>query len=173
MYRKNDQIQQSETHQHYRELVCENTEKDTKLTIKMRKGGIMVNNEVLKPAISPPSNADVLNLSQEELEAVKAIKIINGSEHVEKGSEFTSHVVKVKSTNEVLNAYQKMRIKNADASHIICAYWLDNPIGPYRQQVIDDHDYGLGRAALKVLKEKDVINSCAFIVRFYGSMALG
>ena len=165
--------QMNEVRQHYSELVRENKENDTKLTIKMRRGNIMVNNETMKAKVSAPTVAEIIQLTEAERETIRACKLTTGGEHVEKGSEFISYAVKVKSVAEVDRAYKKMRIKHAGATHVICAYRLDNPIGPYRQQAVDDGDFGLGRAALKVLKKKEIVNTCIFIVRYYGGTHLG
>ena len=121
----------------------------------------------------PTTTADIMLLTEQETELVRACRLTEGGEHMEKGSEFYSFATKVKSTKDVDNAYRKIKIKNADASHIICVYRLENPIGPYHQQAIDDGDHGMGRAALKVLKKKEAVNICVFIVRNYGMQHLG
>ena len=143
--------QQNEARQFYRELKKENTQNNTDLTIKMKRGQVMVNNETVKPQVIPPTCADLLQTSQEELNSIKAIRIVKGGEHTEKGSEFTSYATKVRSKQDVEKAYKKMKIKFADATHIICSYRLDNPVGPYRQQAIDDGD---GESGTQGVKEK-------------------
>ena len=40
--------------------------------------------------------------------------------------------------------------------HIACAYRLDNPFEPYRQEAIDDGDHGVGCEILQVLKDKEI-----------------
>ena len=45
---------QAETRQRYKELIKEKQDAEQKLNIKMRKGSIMVNNETVKPKVSPP-----------------------------------------------------------------------------------------------------------------------
>ena len=167
--------QQEETRRCYRELVQENLMKDetNRLKIKMSKGKIMVNSEILKPKVQPPMYAEILRKTEQELEVLKAIKMVNGPEHLEKGSEYYTHICKVTKEEDVRQAYRKMRIKYADAMHITCAYRLNNPIGPYRQQAIDDQDHGVGRSLLKVMKSKEVTNLCCFLVRYYRGVHLG
>ena len=137
---------QQEQRNSYRDLVRENKEKDQEdqLNIKMKRGKVMVNNEAVKSKVQPPEKADILRMNEKELEKVKAIKVVSGPEHIEKGSEFYTYGCKVQTTRDVEKAYTKMKIKFADASHIICAYRLDTPVGPFRQQVIDDNDHGMG-----------------------------
>ena len=167
--------EQAETRQQYRELNKENKLKDEEqqLTIKMKKGRIMVNNEVVKAKITPPTKADILRLDEVELEEVRAIKLVPGPSHMEKGNEFMSYAVKVKTLNQVRKAYTKIRVKHADALHISCGYRLDNPIGPYRQEAVDDRDCGMGRAILRSLKEQETNEMAVFIVRYYSGVHLG
>ena len=54
-----------------------------------------------------------------------------------------------------------------------CAYRLDNPIGPYCQEGVDDKDFGIGRVMLKLLKNKDQQQVAVFVVRYYGGVHLG
>ena len=77
------------------------------------------------------------------------------------------------SIDQVNKAYQKLRIKYADATHISCAYHLQNPDGPTDQEAIDDGDYGIGRTILKSLKAKDCYELAVFVVRYYGNVHLG
>ena len=159
----------------YRDLVQENKTKDAEdqLKIKMRRGNIVVNNEVVRPRVKPPQFADILRLSQHERDEVKAVKTVSGPEHIEKGSEFFSYACKVKKVDDVEKAYKKLRIKFADATHIICSYRLDQPTGPYRQEAVDDGDWGMARSILKVLKQKDLTQMCVFVVRYFGNVHLG
>ena len=66
--------EEAETKKMYQEYIKENLSQDdeNKLTIKMSKGRIVVNNNVLKQKVSPPSNGDTLRLSVYELEAIQA-----------------------------------------------------------------------------------------------------
>ena len=112
-------------------------------------------------------------MTEKEAETARAYKLYSGPQHQEKGSEYYSYAFKAKNVKEVQTAYEKMRVKFADATHISCAYRLDNPIGPYRQQAIDDGDYGVARSMLKILKQNDVSCAGVFLVRFYGGIQLG
>ena len=133
----------------------------------MLKGRIQVNKTAFMPPIVPPSNADVLLLSHHHHEDVKAMKIINGGEHVEQGSKFYSFAAKVTSLEDINKAYMKMRIKHADSTHICCAYHLEGVQGVNNQFSVDDGEIGASRRMLQVLKDKDVENLAIFVVRHY------
>ena len=153
----------------------ENKTKETvdQLKIKMRKGQIVVNNETVKQKVTPPQKSEILRLKDVELEQIRAVKIVKGPEHLEKGSEYFSYAAKVKTRGDVDRIYKKLQIKHADATHISCGYRLENPIGPYRQEAVDDKDIGIGRSILKVMKSKDLERMAVFVVRYYGNENLG
>ena len=166
---------QQEIKKLYRDMVKENKDKeeDEKLQIKMRKGKVYVNNNMVKQKVAPPTKAEILRMSEKQYEETRAIKLAQGPEHMEKGSEYFSYAIKVKSEKEVAKAYTKLKIKHADATHVSCAYRLQNPIGPYWQEAVDDGDIGIGRAMLKTMKTKDITEMAVFVVRYYGGVHLG
>ena len=167
--------EQTETRQCYRDLQKENKAKDEndQLKIKMAKGKIVVNNETIRPRVVPTTKAEILRLTDKQLEQIKAIRLVNGPDHVEKGSEFACYAIKTKSEEEVRKAYAKLKIKHADATHISLGYRLNNPMGPFRQEAVEDKDYGIGRSILDVLKKKEITETAVFIVRYYGGIHLG
>ena len=129
---------------------------EEKLNIKFNKGKIMVNNTIVRQKVQPMPNKDMLRMSDEELADIKVIKIAKGIEHVEKGSEFYGFVVNVKSEKDVQKAYQKLRVQQADATHITAAYRLENPKGPFRQGKLDDGEPGAGRRYLPPFKMRSL-----------------
>ena len=161
---------QTETRQFYRELIKENKtkQKDDQLKIKMSRGRVLVNNEVVKQKVRPTTKADILRMTEKQLEITRAAKLIPGPDHIEKGSEYVSYIMTAKTTDDVQRALNKLKIKHADATHVSAAYRLKSPTGPYKQKAIDDKDFGIGRAILKVLKEKELEETAVFIVRYYG-----
>ena len=166
--------EQSEVHQFYRDLVKENKEKDQQdqLKIKMQRGQLMVNSETLKAKVSPPTKSSILRMTKTELDVIKAMKLVRGPEHIEKGSQYISYALKVKTTQDVDRAYTKLKIKHADATHISCGYRLNDPIGPFRQEAIDDQDHGVRRLIVKCLHSEEAERIAVFIVCYYGGVHL-
>ena len=139
----------------------------------MVRNRIKIDNEVYEPRVSPPRSADVLKLSDQERENIKLVKMLTTESHSEEGSDYSSFVQKVKSEEDVIKGLYKLRIRFGDATHISCGYRLESAFGPYRQEAIDDKEYGAGRAILKVLKERAMENVCVYVVRWYGGVRLG
>ena len=150
--------EQTEIQKLYKDLIMENRTKEEKeqLKIKMQRGRIAVNSETVKPKVKPPLKSDILCMTDDELDTIRSIKLLQGPDHTEKGLDYQIYVLPVKTTHDVNKAYTKLRIKHADATHISCAYRLTDPTGPYRQEMIDDKDFGIGRSMMKILKEREI-----------------
>ena len=84
-----------------------------------------------------------------------------------------SFAMKVTNEAQVQRGLQKLRIKYADATHVVAAYRLHNPQGPSRQGFVSDKEYGAGGEVLKVLQEAEVEHTAVFVVCYYGSYHLG
>ena len=167
--------EQREQQTHFRLLRREGVEADDdlKFSMSMKKGHMYANNQLVVPKVLPPTAAEILHLSLDERQVIKAVKLAEGKHHAEQGSEFYSFAVKVKSVQEVKKAYMKVRIKHADATHVCCAYRLDKPNGPFKQESIDDGEIGASRVMMQVMKEKEVTQTAVFVVRHYGGKHLG
>ena len=110
--------EQNSQRNQYRDLVMEfkeHEDESTRPKVRMNKTGIFVNNELVKQHVQPPSCADILRLTKQEKDNVKAIKLTKSLDHVEKGSDFYVHATAVSSLEEVRKAYLILRIKYADA----------------------------------------------------------
>ena len=81
--------EQNEMRQFYKDLVKENNtkEKTDQLKIKMQCSQISVNNQIVHPKIQPPGKAKILRMTDQQLDTIKATKLIPGPQHMEKGSE--------------------------------------------------------------------------------------
>ena len=177
MVQDNQMERQAETRRYYRELVKESKEEaDTpnKFNVKMAKGSIVINGQnKIHQTPATIEVLDILRMDNAELEEIRAVKLIKGEQHVEKGSEFLSFAQKIKSADEVSKEHAKLKIKYADATHISYAYQLKSPVGPFRQAYFDDDEMGQGRNILKVLQEEDHQEICVYVVCYYRGSHLG
>ena len=133
----------------------------------------MVNNATVKPSVIAPTGSNVLLLKENELEKIHVTKFVFEPEHSEKGSEYHCAAFKATSRAEVDRVYKKMKIKYPGSTHISCGYRFENPMGPYRQDGVDNEDIGIGRLILNALKKKETTQLGVFIVRYYGGVHLG
>lgn len=176
-YYLNEQLpdQLSEDRRYAQMWMKENKTRPTsdQLTMKVSKNRLRVNNEPYHKKVKPPSAAEILRLDQQELIATNQAPTVYGDSKQVENSEFISYAVKVSSAEEVRVAYRKLRVRYADAHHIMSAFRLDPPNGPYNQEANDDGEYGGGRAILSVLQDNDVLNVAVFVVRFFGGKHIG
>ena len=165
--------EKAEQRKQLRFLQKQNKEQDQKLKIQMRKDELVVNNTVVSKKVHSPTIVELLKLTDERRDIVMNTKLIATDEHHEQGSEYYTFVQKVKTFGEVQNGLCKLRLRFGDATHVSCAYRLENAVGPFNQEGHDDKEYGAGRAVLKVLQNQQIRNLCVYVVRYFGGIKLG
>ena len=120
-----------------------------------------------------PSAADILTMTEEDLEVVNEAKVYEAKSHKEGDSEFTAYFQRVSNEVNVQNGYTKMKLKFGDATHIAAAYRLEDARGPYNQAFMDDSEPGAGRNILDTIKSMDAENVAIYVVRYSGGGKLG
>ncbi len=95
-------------------------------------------------------------------------------EYAEKGSVFTAKAYPISSLSEVKAILSNLKESFADASHFCSAYRV------YHNSRLDEFatDAGepkgsAGLPILNVLKRYELVNTCLFVLRFYGGSKLG
>lgn len=93
----------------------------------------------------------------------------------EKRSEFLTFLHPVISREEALGWVNTYREKYPDANHVCWAYVLGNTQQPITQAFSDDGEPSgtAGKPMLHVLTEREVGNSVAIVVRYFGGVKLG
>ena len=116
--------EQAEKKNYYCDLAKKNAGKDEqdRLQLKFMRGEIMANNEVIKPQLLDPTAAQLLTMTHDKMQEIKAVKVIKSEEFTKKGSDYIAYIQKTKSISEIQKGLYKMRLKYADATHISCAY---------------------------------------------------
>lgn len=93
----------------------------------------------------------------------------------EKNSEFLTFLHPVTSREEAMAQVDIYRKKYPDAAHVCWAYVIGNTRQPQTQAFSDDGEPSgtAGKPMLHVLTERDVGNSLAVVVRYFGGVKLG
>nr|WP_324258289.1 YigZ family protein [Cellvibrio fontiphilus] len=93
----------------------------------------------------------------------------------EKNSEFLTFLHPVTSREEALAQVDLYRQQYPDAAHVCWAYVIGNTRQPQTQAFSDDGEPSgtAGKPMLHVLTERDVGNSLAVVVRYFGGVKLG
>ncbi|OZY84228.1 YigZ family protein [Cellvibrio mixtus] len=93
----------------------------------------------------------------------------------EKNSDFLTFLHPVTSREEAMTHVDGYRKQYPDASHVCWAYVIGNTRQPKTQAFSDDGEPSgtAGKPMLHVLTERDVGNSLAVVVRYFGGVKLG
>ena len=93
----------------------------------------------------------------------------------EKNSEFLTFLHPVTSREEAMHQVDAYRKQYPDANHVCWAYVIGNTRQPQTQAFSDDGEPSgtAGKPMLHVLTEREVGNSLAVVVRYFGGVKLG
>lgn len=93
----------------------------------------------------------------------------------EKNSDFLTFLHPVTSREEAMVKVEQYRKKYPDANHVCWAYVIGNTRQPQTQAFSDDGEPSgtAGKPMLHVLTEREVGNSLAVVVRYFGGVKLG
>ena len=93
----------------------------------------------------------------------------------EKNSDFLTFLHPVSTREEAKGFVEQYRQRYPDANHVCWAYVIGNTRQPQTQAFSDDGEPSgtAGKPMLHVLTERDVGNSLAVVVRYFGGVKLG
>lgn len=93
----------------------------------------------------------------------------------EKNSEFLTFLQPIKDREQAMQWVQHYRERYKDAAHVCWAYIIGNTRQPQTQAFSDDGEPNgtAGKPMLHVLTERELGNSLAVVVRYFGGIKLG
>ena len=94
---------------------------------------------------------------------------------IEKNSDFLTFLQPVRDREHALQWLQQYRQRYKDANHVCWAYIIGNTRQPLTQAFSDDGEPSgtAGKPMLHVLTERELGNSLAVVVRYFGGVKLG
>ena len=135
--------------------------------------GLKIAGATYKKQVIEPSPTDLLDLDTKELDETLAFPTNKGDRIVVEGNVFTAYCIDAKTHQDVRTAYLKVRLLNARARHIICAYTLPNSPKHLNYDYADDGETGAGRALLAVMQNNSITHKAIYVARFCGPTKLG
>ena len=149
--------------------------KDTEAYLNMEtvKGKLVIQNEVYKKRVAPPTIREMIDLDPDRLSCIMKSEIQQGTRLSKKGSCFLGYTAAVWEHKAIRDFYIKLKLTHPSARHIACAYWIPGEDTHYSQDYHDNGDHGAGRALLEVLKQNDLRCRVLFVVRFCAEEKLG
>ena len=155
------------------EIADKMKEKSPKAKIRLSHTSLYVNGQLVKPTLETPSIKTILCLEDSEKEDLIRTQFHSLTPVLENDSNFRIRATRVKTVNDVRQAYKAMLLDpdSLSATHNVCGYKLQSGSCGYA----DDGDYGIGRKIVQVLD--DAGSSCSdlavFITRHSGGGKLG
>ena len=146
---------------------------DNSNKVEYNKLGIKVGPTQYKKRITPPTHIDILRMRSTEMEEIQKIPVKKGTVVQKDGNTFIPYSIDTNNTQAVANAYMKIRLSNARARHIICAYRLPGTPDFIYNDSCDDDDFGMGRVILDLMKQSKITNKAIFIVRHCSKIKMG
>ena len=143
--------------------------------ISVQGNKLYVGDEAYVQKVNTPDAARILQLPLPRLNMVMAAHVNRGPTYEAKGNKFTGYVISANNTDQVQEAYMKIKVNHADARHVVCGYSLPGTALDKIQleDGCDDDDHGASRAILEVLKASEITHRAVFVVRECGDKLHG
>ena len=80
------------------------------------------------------------------METVLSMKTVKGSEIMQHNSRFTAYAAPVKNIGDINKVYQKIKLVQPDARHVVCAYVINREKPCFSNDYQDDGEPGAGES---------------------------
>ena len=124
--------------------------------VTLKKGKLLIGTSEYCKKIHSYTNNDLLHLTTDDIDSCKEMRLSVSSKKSDSGSTFIGYCAEVSDIEQVRLFYRHVKIKHADAAHVILAYKIPGVDRIYGEDYIDDGEYGGGRRILKYLIDNDV-----------------
>lgn len=138
-----------------------------------KRGRLFVEEKLYEKAIHPPTPQEIMKPDDSLRKLADEIDMVRGKDNNTSQSKFIAYAAAVQDLQDIQAAYTKVRIKYADATHVVCAYRLNGKEVHNMQDYADDGEFGAGRTILNLLKSERIMNVVVFLIRYYGGKNLG
>ena len=143
-----------------------------KLTIQFKKNKLQGQSKPYTKSVTAPKYGDLLCMSQEERVMAQSMKLVHTREWREKYNYFIGYASQVKDLGHVRSIYKHLKLKHADATHVVMSYILAGN-SPESRGYDDDGEYGAGRHILDWLELNNNTMVAMFIVRYHSDQNMG
>ena len=136
----------------------------------IKKGRLFINNNLYKPAVTPPSVAAII--SPDDLQGINKVKLVEGEPQYNGGCKFVGMSQEVSSIQDIRKGYIKARRMHPKALHVACGYRLPGH-DVHSNGHVDDKEHGAGRSLYSLLESSSIKNRAVYVARYYGGTKLG
>ena len=144
-----------------------------KQQMELKKGTLTINGVKYAKKVSVLDASRMLHMTNDEIQVFKCVEISSGTVKKDSGSVFAGYAAEVATIDDVRNIYTHLKIKYADAAHVIMAYRLAGLDKAYDEDYLDDGEHGGGRRLLKHMIDSDITGRMVVVTRYFGHVYLG
>ena len=165
----------SDQKQRIKDIVMENRRMPISHQMQMETKGnqLFVIGDKYVTEVEPPTTKDFLLTTKTEEKELNKLRLVAGPSDTKDGSLFKSYAAKVQSLDDVKQHYHKIKVDNASATHIVCAYMIFGIKHHIYQDYADDREIGAGRKILSELKSSKAFNIAVFVLRLKSEGNIG
>ena len=171
---QNDLSEKTQEEQRWqRQIVSKNKMKVVnRLNMSFTQNKLMIQNKTYAKQAPTPSMGELLIMSREQRQLVQNIKLVTMRERKELGNTFIGYATRAYDIREVREAYQHLKLKHPDATHIVVAHSFADP-RPELTDYSDDGEVGAGRRMVDLLLQNNTTEIAVYIVRYHSGRNLG
>ena len=108
--------------------------------MEIKHGKLFINGELYEPKIKPPTTNQILGVNESINKELSKISFTKSELVKEKGSTTVADATDVSSFQDIYNAYLRIKMLHARATHVVCAFRLDDTSNPYCQHYAGEED---------------------------------
>ena len=160
---------QAEKKKREEDIIYDNERKPELQQLEIEYGakGFAVARKPYRKKVLSPDPVSILAMEPEELDEILAVECNRCAKSVcKQGNTFIGYAVATNDLEVVRKTYMHIKLANASARHIVCAW---NLIGSPEHEYADfqdDGDYGAGRAVLDLMLQSKITSRAIFVVRY-------
>ena len=129
---------------------------------------LLINGSPYEKAVQVPDPTKILRMAEQELTEVLNIKVHMAEGPRINGNTFLAYSAFVKSAAEVQNAYMNIKLSNAGARHVVCAWNIPGANRHVCEDYQDDDEHSAGQALLDLLIKNGITHRAIFVARYVG-----
>ena len=147
--------EQLETDIRKRQIVRSNNDLPVaqKHKVFLKKGVLTVDDGTYKPKYEKLTTSDLLEMQPEDWARCNVVKVTELQTVQKEGNKFLTQAASITSLDDVRRIYKHMKIKYANAAHVMMAYRLPGTNKAYDEDYYDDGEHGGGRRIFKTILE--------------------
>ena len=136
--------------------------------VTTQKGKIYIGDQQYTKQVHPPDPTKVLQMPIENLNKVMSMKVDIGDETTVQGNSFQAFSACVDNYEQIQNIYMQIRLNNADARHIVCAWSIPGIKYYEANDGCDDEDHGMSAKILDLMLRNNITHRALYVVRHVG-----